>query len=509
MKKILAIASLALSMPALASGAEFQTPGAVGMGGAGVARSNGSLTSYWNPAGGAFNDPSFAMHIGAGVGLRGSDGLAENVDRFSNINFDRVKNFNTATATAANVGEFVKTLSILNDIETRQGNMNVTVVAPVSFSVSRFSFGVFGNLEGNIKPATDIINILPTTTAAGSPALTVANLSSALGSTSYTPSGYLTTAQLATLQAQINVTLNDAAKSQQLAYAIDNQLKNSGISASTVLSTMTDIALPTLASGGTTTLNKNTSSVLTKALQYIEVPVSYGHPLNVGSKGKLGLGVTGKLISGTVYQNQVLLVNRANSDNVNAKDLIKDITNNKSTATAFALDLGALYKYSDSFSLGIVGKNLNSPKFNAPDYYKPVYNAVSNKVELTNKVAGTAVTIKPQVRSGIAIEPASWISIAADMDLTENDTVAPGTVVGSSYKSRNLGGGVELRAASWLKVRGGAYKNLSDTRGNVLTAGFKLLVLNVDGAFATDRFVINGNKLPREVQVYASTGFSF
>lgn len=501
MKKLLTIVSLALSIPGIARGTEFQTPGALGMGGAGVARNNGSLTAYWNPAGGAFNNAKIALHAGVGAGISGSNGLAENVDRFSNINFDRVKNFNTATYNADDVGNFVKTISILNDIGTRQGNIDVTVVAPVSFASGRFSFGVYGNLEGNIMPKADIKNILPTTGAGSNISLT--DLSNALGTTSYGESGYFTSAQLATLQARFQPTLNQD-KSLQLALAIDNQLKNSGIPASTVLSTMTDVAIPTLTSVGTNTLNKNTSSVLIKAFQYIEVPLSYGRPVNVG-KGKLGVGITGKLISGTVYQSQVLLANRDNNNTVQSKDLINDITNNKKSATAFAIDLGALYKYNDALSIGIVGKNLNSPKFDAPNYSAPA----DNDPNTTVRKSGTAVTLNPQIRSGIAYEPTSWLSFAADLDLTENETIAPGTVVGSSYKSRNLGGGVELKATSWLKVRGGAYKNLSDSRGSVLTAGFKILALDIDGAFATQSFVIDGNKLPREVHIYASAGISF
>ncbi len=512
MKKMVPIVSVLLSMPVIAQGVEFQTPGALGMGGAGVARNNGSLTSYWNPAAGAFSTSSFAMNAGVGVGIRGSDGLAENIDRFSNINFDRVKNFNTTTSTADNVGDFVKTLSILNDINVRQGNIAVAAVAPVSFSSGRFSFGIFGSMEGYVQPIADINNILPNTTI-GSTTLTVNNLYDAVQrtSTSYTASGYFSLAQLDILKSQIQqksaLTLS---QSQQLAYAIDNQLQDSGIEASTALSTITTYALPALqAQDGTKTLKQNTTSVMTKAIQYVEIPLSYGYPINVGSQGKLGIGVTGKLISGTVYQNQVLLVNRANGDNVSAKDLIDDITTNKKSSLTYGLDLGALYKYKNWLSLGLVGKNLNSPKLEAPDYYNPKYNTLTKKVELSEKATGGSITLKPQVRSGVAIDPVSWMTFAADLDLTENDTVAPGTVVGSSITSRNFGGGVEFKPSSWLKLRGGAYKNLAGSGGNVLTAGFKLFLLDVDGAFATDTFTIDGNELPKEVKVNAAMSFSF
>ncbi len=516
MKKALTIALVGLSIPAVSQAVEFQTPGAVGMGGAGVARNNGALTSYWNPAGGAFGSSSVAINAGAGAGVRGSDGLAENVDKLSKINFGSVKNFSSTSSNADNVGDVVKALTILKDIDDRKGNLAVAVVAPVSFSSGNFSFGIYGNMEGYIQPSVDITNILPNQTTGGAVtgALTVQNLSTAVGATTYPTSGYFSTAQLAALETQIIATSLTSpggaltpAQASTLALAIENKLQSSGIQATTAYDAMTTKVLPTLdptKKAATETINKNTTSAMTKAIQYIEVPLSYGYPINVGSNGKLGIGVTGKLISGTVYQNQILLVNRAGGD-IKSKDLVNDITNNKKSSLTYGIDVGALYKYNSALSFGIVAKNLNSPKFDGPDYLAPVANDPASTVS----VAGTAVELKPQVRSGVAFDPIGWLSVAADLDLTENETVTPGAVVGSSFKSRNFGGGFEAKPASWLKVRGGAYRNLASSRGNVLTAGLKLFLLDVDGAFATDSFVVNGTTLPQEVQLHASIGFSF
>ncbi len=514
MKKALTIALVGLSIPVVSHAVEFQTPGAMGMGGAGVARNNGALTSYWNPAGGAFGSSSVAISAGAGAGVKGSDGLAENVDRLSKINFESVKNFNTASG-AGGVGDVVKALTILKDIDDRKGNLAVAVVAPVSFSSGNFSFGVYGNMEGYIQPTVDIRNILPNQTTGGT--LTVQNLSTAVGTTTYTTSGYFSTAQLTALQTQLIETSKNTApgataltpaEASTLALAIENKLQGSGIPSTTAYDAITTTVLPTLdptKKTATETINKNTTSAMTKALQYIEVPLSYGYPINVGSTGKLGIGITGKLISGTVYQNQILLVNRAGGNNISSKDLVNDITNNKKSSLTYGIDVGALYKYNKALSLGIVAKNLNSPKFDGPDYLAPV----ANDPTATVSVAGTSVELKPQVRSGVAFDPIGWLSVAADLDLTENETVTPGAVVGSSFKSRNFGGGFEAKPASWLKVRGGAYRNLASSRGNVLTAGFKLFLLDVDGAFATDSFVVDGRTLPQEVQLHASMGFSF
>ncbi len=497
MKKMLAVVSLALTMPLVAEGVEFQTPGSVGIGGAGVARNNGALTSYWNPAGAAFSKSTLAVNAGAGFGIRASDGLTENIDLLSTIDFDNVKDFNTTSAGAKEVGDVVKTLSILNDIKTRQGNIAINVIAPVSFSIKNISFGIYGGMEGYVQPVADMDNIRPNTEVAGT-TLTVTDLvTAAAATTAYTTPVYFSQAQFDALT---------SAHSDKLASAIDTQLKDSGIDPATAFSTI-NATFPQLTGANTNTLNKNTTSVMTKAFQYIEIPLSYGHPFDIGKKGKLGLGITGKVIKGTVYQNEVLLVN--GQDNVDAKDIINDITENKKSSSAIGIDIGALYKYENWLNIGLVAKNINSPKFEAPDYFTPKYNTSTDKIELSERVAGSAVELKPQIRTGVAIEPVGWMTLAADLDLSENDTVAPGSVVGSSIKSRNFGGGFEVKPASWLKVRGGAYKNLAQSNGSVLTAGFKLFLLDVDGAMATNTFTIDGNELPREVKVNASMSFSF
>ena len=494
MKKMLAVVSLVLSMPLVAEGVEFQTPGSVGIGGAGVARNNGALTSYWNPAGAAFSKSTLAVNAGAGAGIQASNGLTENIDLLSKIDFNNVTDFNTTSAGAKEVGDVVKTLSILNDINTRQGNIAINVIAPVSFSIKNISFGIYGGMEGYVQPVADMINILPNTNTTST--LTVAQLATAAG-TGNTASGYFSATQLAELTAAITVA-DGAVNATQLANAIDTQLKESGIDPATALTTITDKTLPILTGTGTNTLDLNTTSVMTKAFQYIEIPVSYGRPFDIGKKGKLGLGITGKIIKGTVYQNEVLLVNRP--DNVDAKDIINDITENQKSSSAIGIDIGALYKYENWLNIGLVAKNINSPKFEGPMYTDTV---------TATSVQGSAVELKPQIRTGVAIEPVGWMTLAADLDLSENDTVAPGSVVGSSIKSRNFGGGFEVKPASWLKVRGGAYKNLAQSNGSVLTAGFKLFLLDVDGAMATNTFTIDGNEVPREVKVNASMSFSF
>jgi hypothetical protein len=512
MKKILtAAALLGLMLPVASQALEFQPIGAVGMGGAGVARNNGALTAYWNPAGGAFNESPFAMSAGFGIGVKGSDGLAENVDRLNDIKFDDMKNFDSATATVLTVGNVVKSLTILDDIQKRNGYIAINGQVPIGFSIKHVSFGLFGNFEGYIKPNVDVINILPSnTTGATTTSVSVQGLYDAAVNGAvvpYTPSGYFSSTQLSNLatQFQLASTLSNA-QALQLAYAMESQLKNSGLPQDTAYNSLVTTIIPTIASGGTNTFDKNTSSVITKAIMYYEVPLAYGYPLDLGRYGKLGIGATAKIISGTVYQSQVLLVNRPGGGSQGSDDLTKDITKNSKSSTNFGIDLGALYKYDTWFSAGLVAKNLNSPKFDAPDYDAVVANDPAHTV----KKHGEDVKMKPQIRTGVAFDPYSWLTIAADLDLTNNETVAPGTVVGSSVKSRNLGGGAELHPYSWLKLRGGAYKNLSQSDiGLVLTGGFSLFLLDVDGAFATDTFKVGSSTIPQEAKVQLALSFAF
>jgi hypothetical protein len=518
-KTSLATVLLGLSLPVMAQAVEFQPIGALGMGGAGVARNNGALTAYWNPAGGAFNESPFAMHVGVGIGAKGSDGLAENVDRLSDVDFDSVKNFDSNKANATTVGDMVKAITVIKDIEKRQGNISLNSQVPVGFSIKHLSFGLYGNFEGYILPKTDSFNIIPQNETLGTTTTNVNVIdlynAAVTPTTPSTSAGYFTPTQFSTLAAQFVTSSPSSNKlnltqAGQLVNAIETQVQSSGIPAETTYSSLITF-VPSLAAGGTNTFDKNTTSVLTKALTYYEVPLSYGHPFDFGNYGKLGVGATAKIISGAVYQNQVLLVNRPEGDEAGSGDLLKDLTKNSETSVNFGIDLGALYKYDKWLSVGVVAKNLNSPKFKAPDYQVPVYDATTKKiVSSSTAIAGEDVKLKPQMRAGVAFDPFSWLTIASDLDLTNNDTIAPGTVLGSSVKSRNFGGGLEVHPYSWLRVRGGAYKNLANSdMGTILTAGLTLFVLDIDGAFATDTFKLNDKSIPQEAKVQVSMSFAF
>lgn len=143
-------------------------------------------------------------------------------------------------------------------------------------------------------------------------------------------------------------------------------------------------------------------------------------------------------------------------------------------------------------NVGVVAKNLNSPEFST--------------AELDTTEDG--FSIKPQVRGGMSVDLLKWLSLAADIDLSKNETTQPGV------KSRNLGGGLELRPAGWFKFRMGAFQNIGASGfGPVMTAGLtigpKWLNMDLDAAVSSDTGEYQGHSYPREGKAQLSLNSQF
>jgi hypothetical protein len=501
MKKTLVSACLlGLIISGTASAAEFQPMGALGIGGAGVARTFDSHAPYWNPAGLAFSDKSFSSRIDASVGLKVNDGLADNVDRLSDLNFDTFSKYN-AGSTAQTVTDTVKALSILSDIKEKKGTLAIDGNAVVGFQIKHFAFGAFGTMEGFAQPLPDTTNILPNqgSTAA---AITPTQLwTPVAGTAASNPSHvYFSDSQVQAIQAAL-ITNNQltAVQAQDIINAADARLAGSGISSAAATSSLVTLG-QTLANPGTKTLDNNISSVLTKSLAYVEFPLSYGHAIPLGSFGTLGIGATAKVITGRVYQSQTYLLK--SGTRVDSSDITRDLTKNFRDTTQFGIDLGALWRPIDGINVGMVAKHLNTPEFDAPD--------VKDKNGVVVPGSGGKVKLKPQVRMGVAFDPLTWLTLAADVDLTNNETV----LESNTYRSRNVGGGLEWHYFSWFKVRGGMYSNIAEqgigptvTAG--LTLGTKWINLDIDGAYGLVTAKYKDKSYPQEARVQAQINFLF
>ncbi|OGU12808.1 MAG: hypothetical protein A2075_05480 [Geobacteraceae bacterium GWC2_58_44] len=534
-KMLLPVTAALISLAGSAFAAEFQPMGALGIGGAGVARTTNAYAGYWNPAGLAFNEMTFSTVVGASTGLRVSKGLADNVDRLSKFTeedengdsvIDSLENLDGTDPKA--VGDLVNLLAVIDDIDKKKGTLSLAANAVVAMQYKHLSFGAFGTMEGFARPLPDLVNVLPSADEGATSISTPQDFRTALGTGASTP-GYtpqfFTNEQLEGIADTFfrpgvltNEPLDNRDQALAMAQELDRQIGSNpnptGLSNEAIFNTVTTVLGNQLVAGNTpggaaNTIDENKTAVMVKSLAYVEFPLAYGHPFDLGAFGKLGIGGSVKVIRGRVYQSRIQLLD--DDDNVESDDILDNFTKNFEESNAVTVDLGALWKYQQWLSVGVVAKNLTSPTFKSPQLKNQRGEFVDGNGNVTAiAIQDEDVKLKPQVRMGVALDPFSWLTIAADLDITENETVLSGL----DYTSRNLGGGIELHPFTWFKLRAGMYKNLSnDDVGPVATAGLtfgtRWVNLEVDGAYGLETAQFEEKSYPKEARAQANLNIQF
>lgn len=528
MKLIIATTAVIAGLAATAAAAEFQTIGSLGMGGAGVARKMGGYAAYWNPAGLAFTDKDkgFSMTVGAGAGLRVTDGLAENVDRLSKFSdagiIDDLENITIPPSPSLNgpkaVADTVNLLTVVNDFKSEKGALSVTANAAAGFQVRQFGFGLFVLSEGfgktisDVDPALQTLrNVLPVINGAEATPSQLALLSGP-APVGYSPS-IMTTNERDIMAQNLSISVAEA---NSIVNAVEANLSATGaitpLSPGQAATALTTSLVDAFNNGGT--ISNNRSAVMIKNVAFAEIPVSYGHAIDLGDSAKLGIGGSLKAVRGRVYQTRVRLIE--GDESVTSDDIVDAMQDNYEESTNVTFDLGTQFRYADWLTIGLVGKNLTSPAFKSPvlkdqkSRFVDKNGIIEGQPGFTGRQRDADVKLKPQARLGVAFDPTSWLTIAADLDLTENETVLS-TV---DYKSRQLGGGIELHPLSWLKIRGGLYKNIANSEiGPVATAGLTIgipwAVFEVDGSYGMNETQFDGEEFPKEARVQANLTVQF
>ncbi|MFA7403476.1 MAG: conjugal transfer protein TraF [Pelobacteraceae bacterium] len=505
MKKMMAaVALLGLSLPVMAQALEFQTPGSLGIGRAGVARTTDAYSIFWNPAGLAFYEKSFSAKFNGGAGVAINAALADNVDKIGKLDTDKLSytaTGNAATDAAnavASTAQAVQALAIIDDIDKTKGELTVNVDLALGFQYRNFALGIGGVSEigaGNVK--VDRANLrtgdssTTSTVALSNIQSLVRDMNGGVAPTVTTNTQtYFNQTQWQSVVDKIKVAVPGVsdAEAATLANKTGAQLAASGTSLAGLSPDQVVSGLELAAqsfNGGSIDNNKSTVDLV--GIVVAEIPFSYGHKLDLGALGKLGVGATVKVMQGTVYGKQALIFKDFKEGSSDFTSRVKD---SKDESTAFGIDLGALWRYEDlksvgPINVGFVAKNLNSPKFDGPT---PAAGAEK-----------TSIKVKPQARIGVGLDPLSWLSIAADMDVTKNETVLPGT------HSQNLGGGLEMHW-NFAAIRAGIYKNIAESGSKpIVTAGLGLgpqwLRFDIDAAVSTDKGRYDNTSYPREAKV--------
>ncbi len=423
-------------VPTLVWGMEFQPLGyeSLSMGGAGVASARGSFATYYNPALLAEHRHGAQVSIAGGLGLREIN-LADHIDKLADVDVTK-----TIDDTISYIEDYVRQKgslpselspelqrnyqTIVSELRalTNRNGLALMPSASISLQIGNLGIGIFGLSEGT---AYAVIN--PNY-------LDIVIKADVNGTTYYASYDPTANSLLPSNAATYN--------SSSLEYALDNKL--------------TYLKLTGLA--------------------YLEIPVAYAHRLHT-PWGTLDFGGAVKLMPGWTYDG-VIDIDTASGD-INSK--LKDYDK---TDTSWGVDLGVLYKpkFVKGLSIGLVGKNLNTPEFDTAQ--------------------GRTYEIDPQVRLGLAYD-FSMFTLAFDADLTKNSTFIP------DYDTQYIGGGLNFHPFSWLCVRAGAMKNLAESdEGVVLTGGlgFGLKWFQVDLAaqVSTKSGEFDGNDIPRYARVQLS-----
>jgi len=220
--------------------------------------------------------------------------------------------------------------------------------------------------------------------------------------------------------------------------------------------------------------NKLTYLNLT-GLIYLELPIAYGRRLDT-PYGALDLGGSFKIMPGYTICKDI-------SIDTESGDVNDDLDDNEKRSTSWGVDLGLLFTpaKAEKLSLGLVAKNLNTPKFDTK--------------------GASDLKVKPQVRLGTAYSLLDdKLTAALDIDLTRNETFIHG------YDAQYIGGGVNYHPSNWLTLRAGLMLNIAESdEGTVLTLGFgigpKWLQLDLGAMASTRSSEFDGSSIPRYAKV--------
>jgi hypothetical protein len=177
-----------------------------------------------------------------------------------------------------------------------------------------------------------------------------------------------------------------------------------------------------------------------RGLEARQLAFSYAYAF---SDKTFAIGITAKVIQGAAYNGSTDLQGGSGVSTT-------DHFGKPNISTTYGIDVGAIYRPSSWFRLAVVAKDINKPRFDA--------------------AGGGELTLEPQVRVGVAVNPYSTLTLTADVDATSNKTFVSGV------KSQLLSLGLEQTILSeFLSFRIGTFKNMQDASTPfVPTAGLGL-----------------------------------
>ncbi len=416
-----------LAVPSTAT--EFQIIGfdSISMGGAGTAVSRGSFATYYNPALLAEHKNGLEVSFSAGMGLREVN-LSSPLDNLADINIEgTINNIEDYLPTSLPLNglptelrsDVIAIQDILSSIPDTNG-LELMPSASLGIQVGNFGFGFYGVSEGTGYAVVDQdhLEIIVETSIPGY---------------------------------------------DYVRYDVETD--------EFVLSNLSEYEQSSLLYA----LDEGKTYVQLTGLAYTSIPVAYARQFNT-RWGRLDLGGAVSVMPGYTFDKKISIDTESGA----IKDELDDAGEYD---TSFGVDVGLFYEPQkmQKLSLGLVAKNINTPKFET--------------------CSGEELKVKPQVRGGVAYDLlGDKITLALDADLTKNETFIP------EYYSQFVGGGIKYQPFDWLSVRGGAMQNIQESQeGTILTTGFgfgfEQFQLDLAGQYSTKQGEYDGQSFPRYSRV--------
>lgn len=232
--------------------------------------------------------------------------------------------------------------------------------------------------------------------------------------------------------------------------------------------------------------NSLDAKMLTNGLALLEIPLSYSLSLS-SMIGNFSVGVNAKYINAKhSFTSQDFSGNNTIRDSFNQAFKSK----NGISTNAFGVDVGLSYSLPfDTFVIGVVGKNLNTPNINT---------MVNEKLALD-----------PQYRLGISTSAIPLTTIALDLDLKPNTEFRGlgNKMAKKQVQYISLGGDVNL---TFMDIKLGAAKNIvNGAEGWLVYAGLGFKIIDISLFSNTNITKGSGSKIPTEFGVKIGGGFSF
>lgn len=211
-------------------------------------------------------------------------------------------------------------------------------------------------------------------------------------------------------------------------------------------------------------------------LALIEVPVGYAYEFDTAG-GEFSIGVAIKYMNLSGTSGNFKINNNTNFGDSFGNLLKMDL---KRSVSNVGVDVGIVYEPIQYITLGVVGKNLNSPTFNL-EFQK--------------------IKIDPQARAGLALNIGFW-TLAFDADLTENKTL------GSDLKNQmiSLGSSLDFK---FFALRAGVATDLKNKEDLIFSVGLGLAFFDIGVQFGKKTNPLNGFPMPDYLALQLGAGFTF